>query len=295
THRGLRVHTETGQGTFPVEVDRTQMDHVLLNLFLNAHQAMPKGGDLTVSVDRCELGPQLSALLDLPQGDYVRITVKDTGEGMDEQTMMRIFDPFFTTRAREGGTGLGLASVYGIVKNHGGTVTVTSAPGKGSEFTVYLPVSRKPLVMSTDRDALGARAGTVSGCLLLIDDDEMILEVASEMLTFAGFDVVTAHGGLAGLEYYRAFGDRVDLVILDMVMPDMSGAEVFEKLREMDPTVKVLLSSGYTLNNEAKDIMEKGCNGFIQKPYKIEEITSKINDIFSRIPGGETPGEHASA
>lgn len=100
---------------------------------------------------------------------------------------------------------------------------------------------------------------------------------------------------MAGLEYYRAFGDRVDLVILDMVMPDMSGAEVFEKLREMDPTVKVLLSSGYTLNNEAKDIMEKGCNGFIQKPYKIEEITSKINDIFSRIPGGETPGEHASA
>jgi PAS domain S-box-containing protein len=280
THRELRVHRMIAPGTYHVEVDRVQMEQVLLNLFLNAHQAMPRGGDLRVSVDRCELGPPHAALYDLSPGEYVRTVVSDSGEGMDDETMARIFDPFFTTKGQAGKTGLGLASVYGIVKNHGGAVGVRSARGKGTEFTMYLPVSGKPPASALDREERGAPAGHGAACVLLIDDDEMILEVVSEMLSIAGYKVITAQGGKAGLECYRLRGGEIDLVILDMVMPDICGREVFELLRAMDPGVKVLLSSGYALDSHAKEIMEKGCNGFIQKPYKVEEITCRIRSIL---------------
>lgn len=278
THRELRVHLNVGPNIAPVEVDRTQMEQVLLNIFMNAHQAMPGGGDMSVTVENCILGPPHAAMLELEPGRYVTISVTDTGQGMDEETLARVFDPFFTTKTRSRGAGLGLASVYGIVKNHGGSVAVRSIHGVGTEFTVYLPASKKTIGEEKPRKGVQKRG---TGCLLLIDDEEMILEVGSEMLSLVGYKVITAKGGKEGIEKYQRSKDEIDLVILDMIMPDLSGRDVYVRLKELDPCVKVLLSSGYALNSQAREIMEMGCSGFIQKPYKIEDITTKIQEILS--------------
>ncbi|HPI91520.1 MAG TPA: PAS domain S-box protein [Deltaproteobacteria bacterium] len=277
TRKEVRVHTLTDREVWPVEIDRAQMEQVMLNLYLNAWEAMPGGGDLYVGVENVELSRSDADACALPEGRYVKIMVRDTGKGMDEQTRARVFDPFFTTRERGRGTGLGLASVYGIMKNHGGYVSVQSEPGVGTEFSLYLPASSRQVERKArKREPLV----TGSGCVLLVDDEEMILDVGEEMLSLLGYRVIRAHGGRVALERYAACRDEIDLVVLDMIMPDLGGKEVFEGLKEMDPQVRVLLSSGYTLDGQAKEILNKGCRGFIQKPYRLQDIARKIKEIL---------------
>ena len=192
--------------------------------------------------------------------------------------MQRIFDPFFTTKKMGRGTGLGLASAYGIIKNHDGIITVSSRQGAGSTFEIYLPASSKELVQEK---VAPEGLSTGAGLVLLVDDEEMIIEVGQPMLRKMGYNVMTATNGQEAIERYRRHRDRIEIVILDMIMPGMSGAAVFEGLKEIDPDVKVLLSSGYSLTDKAQDILNRGGKGFIQKPFNVVELSKKLHGILS--------------
>jgi len=198
---------------------------------------------------------------------------------MDEDTQKRIFDPFFTTKEMGRGTGLGLSSAYGIVKNHGGYIVVNSQKGEGTTFTIHLPASEKPIIGEGE-----ASQNIVKGAenILLIDDEDMVLEAAEQMLEKLGYKVLAARSGKEAIELYDVNRDRIDMVILDMVMPKMRGGAVYENLKEVNSQVKVLLSSGYSLDGQAKEIMRRGCNGFIQKPFNMNVLSQKAREILDK-------------
>jgi PAS domain S-box-containing protein len=277
TKKEIRIHHKAEKGLWTVEVDRGQIEQVLLNLYVNAWQAMPGGGDLFISAENVELSAVDVSPYELFPGRFVKVTVTDTGMGMDEATKTRIFEPFFTTKERGRGTGLGLASAYGIIKNHGGFIHAESEKDVGTSFMIYLPASDKEV----DRDNKPADE-LIKGqeTVLLVDDEEMILEVSAKMLETLGYRVITAAGGRKGLALYEQNKDTVDVVILDMIMPEVGGREAFEAMTRINPSVKVLLSSGYSIDSQAKEIMEKGCRGFIQKPFTMTDISKKLREIL---------------
>ncbi len=279
TKKEIRIHNKAQEELWTVDVDRGQMDQVLLNLYVNAWQAMTGGGDLYLSVENVELGVMDVGPDDMRPGKFVKITVTDTGTGMDEETRARIFEPFFTTKERGRGTGLGLASVYGIIKNHGGFIRVESEKGIGTSFMIYLPASDKA-VEKEHKPIDEIQAGQET--ILLVDDEEMILDIGSRMLEGLGYKVITATGGRKGLQVYEENPGRIDLVILDMVMPDFTGKETFDALMMINPEVSVLLSSGYSLDSQAEEIMRRGCRGFIQKPFTMVELSKKIRTILDK-------------
>jgi two-component system cell cycle sensor histidine kinase/response regulator CckA len=196
---------------------------------------------------------------------------------MDEATLGRIFEPFFTTKDVGQGTGLGLATVYAIIKNHRGIIRVDSHPGQGTTFHIFLPVSAKTAVAELTREDAILRG---SGTILLVDDEDGIRMVAGRILQQLGYQVLPAESGLRALEIYRQEGDRIDLVILDMLMPGKGGAETFQELMGIDPGVRVLLSSGYSLDGEAQHTMAAGARGFIQKPYRLAVLSHKVAEII---------------
>jgi CheY-like chemotaxis protein len=211
-------------------------------------------------------------------GRYIHLSLTDTGKGMDEPTLARIFEPFFTTKDVGQGTGLGLATVYAIIKHHRGIIRVDSQPGQGTTFHIFLPVSAKAAVAEPTRDDAILRG---SGTVLLVDDEDGIRMVAGRILEQLGYQVLSAENGLRALEIYRRERDRIDLVVLDMLMPGMGGAETFQKLQGLDPGVRVLLSSGYSLDGEAQQAMAAGARGFIQKPYRLAVLSHKVAEILS--------------
>ena len=196
---------------------------------------------------------------------------------MDERVQARIFEPFFTTKEMGRGVGLGLASAYGIIKGHGGFIDVTSQKGKGSTFDLYLPASQKKVVPAQEVHESAERG---KGTILLIDDEEVIIDINREILEMLGYRVMVARTGHDGLALYASWNNEIDLVILDMIMPGMSGGETFDRLKQMNPTIRVLLSTGYSLTGQAKEIMARGCLGFIQKPFRIETLSQKIREVM---------------
>ena len=286
----ISVHMELDEDIWMVEVDQGQIDQVLLNLYVNAAQAMPEGGEIFVYTRNQSLSQDPLKTLDLEPGRYVKVSVADAGLGMDEAIRQRIFDPFFTTRAVGEGTGLGLASAYGIIRNHGGVINVESKAGMWTTISFYLPAiaADKSVETSVPLDGWIHRGDET---VMLVDDEEMILDVGTEFLKLMGYRVLTAENGTQALQLYEEKRDEIALVILDMVMPDMTGGDCFDKLRDVNPTVKVLLSSGYSVDGQASKILDRGCNGFIQKPFKIEHLSKKIREILDSpeaILSGET-------
>jgi two-component system cell cycle sensor histidine kinase/response regulator CckA len=275
----LRIHRKYQRDIWTVEADQSQIQQVLLNLYVNAWQAMPGGGDLFLRTDNVVLDEEHTMPLGLPSGKYVRVTVADTGVGMDARTRQRIFEPFFTTKEMGRGTGLGLATVYGIVKNHGGMINVHSEQCKGTTFYFYLPASEKKIVAHEELDGMVLRG---SETILLVDDEEIIIDVGKQMLKTLGYKVLTAQGGKEAIETYKKNRHEIDLVILDMIMPEMAGGETYDRLREINQGLKVLLSSGYSVNGEATVILGRGCNGFIQKPFDMKGLSGKIRQILDR-------------
>jgi CheY-like chemotaxis protein len=203
--------------------------------------------------------------------------VTDTGIGMNQRTMNRIFEPFFTTKEVGKGTGLGLASAYGIIKNHNGIIRVYSEMGHGTTFNIYLPVSESEEVKTEE-----IKTDMVKGneAVLLVDDEEGPIMVEELMLKELGYRVVPARSGKEAIKLYQNNNNSFDLVALDMIMPEMSGKETYERLKDLNPNVKVLLVSGYSLNKQVEELMDLGCDGFIQKPFDILQLSQKIRAVL---------------
>jgi PAS domain S-box-containing protein len=280
TKKEIRIQMDLVPDIWTVEVDRGQIEQALLNLYVNAWQAMPRGGDLYLKTENVILDAEFvnAKPYKVEAGDYIKITVTDTGIGIDKETRERIFEPFFTTKEMGRGTGLGLASVYGVIKNHEGYINVYSEIDQGTTFSIYLPASRKKIQKQMEKTVASVAMGT--GTILLIDDEEMIIKVGKELLQELGYNVMSAGSGEEAIELYKKNADKIDLVIMDMIMPGMSGGETFDRLKEINRDIKVLLSSGYSINGQASKILERGCDGFIQKPFNLIQLSDKIQGII---------------
>ena len=277
TKKEISIHRKYEKDLWTVEVDRGQMEQVFMNLYVNAWQAMPGGGEIYLETENVLLDDEQAFPYAVTPGKYVKISVTDTGTGMDEKTRERIFDPFFTTKGMGRGTGLGLATVYGIIKGHKGMINVDSEPGHGTTFTIYLPASEKEV--EKEKTATGTIArGTET--ILLVDDEKMVLEVSRELLEFLGYRVYAAGSGQEAIAVYMEKKTKIDMVLLDMIMPGISGGETFDRLREINSGIKVLLSSGYSIEGEAQEILGRGCNGFIQKPFHLEKLSQKVREML---------------
>ena len=261
-----------------VEVDRGQMEQMLMNLFVNAGQSMPDGGTICIKTAMSAIDEIKAKSNEIEPGEYILVSIKDTGAGMDKKTLDRIFDPFFTTKGKAKGTGLGLATVYGIVKGHRGMIEVESAPGKGTTFCIYLPAATK----KPDAENPGeTKEATGKETILLVDDEDTVRETTGELISMLGYRVFPVASGQEAIAAFMEQQKEIDLVVLDMIMPGMSGSVTFDRLREIDPEIRVLLSSGYSINGQAQDIMERGCKGFIQKPFKMEELSQRIREALA--------------
>ncbi len=278
TRKKIRIHTKTEQAAPVVEVDKRQIEQVLLNIYINAWQAMPDGGNLFIETKIVALdGACCKSNQITTQGSYVKVSVTDTAVGMDEATHLRIFDPFFTTKGKERGTGLGLASAYWIIKNHGGMITVYSEVGQGSTFNIYLPLSKEDVYRDVDIDARPIKGFET---ILIVDDEDMIINVAKAMLEKLGYRLIVAKSGKEAINAVTTMGDNIHIVILELIMPEVDGAETFDRIQEIQPEIPVMLSSGYSTNGKASGIMRKGCNGFIQKPFSISELSLQVRKIL---------------
>ena len=275
TKKEIRIHGKYEKRLWPAEVDQGQIQQALLNLYVNAWQAMPGGGDLYIHTENTTLDEAYTRPVKVAPGGYVKISVTDTGTGMDETILEKIFDPFFSTKDRGQGSGLGLASVYGIIQNHGGFINVYSEKGEGTTFNIYLPASHKDLLEEGPKPK-GQEIQYGQGTILLVDDENMIIQVGKKMLETLGYQVLTARNGQEALNIYGQQKEGIDLVILDMIMPGMGGGETYDRMKEINEGVKVLLSSGYSINGQAQEIMDRGCRGFIQKPFTLAALSSKL-------------------
>ncbi|MFZ5572672.1 MAG: PAS domain S-box protein [Thermodesulfobacteriota bacterium] len=287
TRKDILIHEDFQNNLWPVEVDRGQIEQVMLNLYINAAHAMPDRGEMTVRTRNLQLEPELAGAWKLPPGRYVEISVIDTGVGMDKEVMERIFEPFFTTKEMGRGTGLGLASTYGIIKNHKGRISVSSAKGRGSAFQIHLPAAEhcQPVGIKS-----GNPAGKERPMILLVDDEASVREVGEEMLEVIGYDVVSAGTGREAVRLLTAQKDLIDLIILDVALPDLSAAETIKALKNQAPEMKILLSSGYGIGEQGMDLMAGGDYVFIQKPFNINMLSNTLRDMLSGDRCGGAPG-----
>jgi CheY-like chemotaxis protein len=263
-----------------VKVNINQIEQMLLNLLINAGHAMPAGGTIYLKTENVDIGDTYQNSHVSEPGRYVKVTVRDTGTGMTEETKQRIFEPFFTTKEEGRGTGLGLASVYSTIKKHGGGVTVESRVGEGTVFNIFLPSVNSTKRNVEERNRLQGTIHKGLGTILLVDDDEAIAGIGKESLESLGYNVLIATNGDDGLKLYLKYRNSISLVIIDLIMPEMSGGELFDRLKEIDPHIKVLFTTGCNSNDEVKDILRRGCNGFIRKPFGIERLSCKLKEIM---------------
>jgi two-component system cell cycle sensor histidine kinase/response regulator CckA len=278
TRKDITLHHDLAHTLAGVKADRGQIEQVVLNIYVNAAEAMPHGGELFITTRNIPHTEITGKSYTIKPGTYILLTIRDTGIGMDTATQAKVFDPFFTTKGLARGTGLGLASVYGIIKAHGGYIDVESHKGHGTTFLIYLPASSETI---GEEGSPAVTIETGNETILLVDDEEIILDVGEALLTSLGYTVLTAHGGKEAITTLRSSlpSSPPDLVILDMIMPQMGGGETYDRMKELSPTIKVLLSSGYSIDGQAKEILKRGCNGFLQKPFTLGELSKAIREV----------------
>lgn len=275
--RALKAETPTVMG------DPGQLQSALLNVAINACDAMPEGGAMTFSTRNVSLDEARCKQLPykVKPGKYVEITVCDTGVGMDDDTLKRVFEPFFTTKREGHGTGMGLAAAYGTVKNHAGVIEVESVLGMGSEFRIFLPESPGEAHVKLPHDRGEPPPAARPAAILVVDDEPLVRDAAVKVLRSLGHHPVGCGSGKEALAYFRKSWREVDLVILDLIMPEMSGYSTFHAIRKIDPDAKVVLISGYSLNNEAQELLEMGAVSFVQKPFQIAALAAKLNESLA--------------
>ncbi len=277
TRKEIVIREQYEKCIWTVEADVRQLEQVFLNLFVNAFHAMPGGGDLSLMTQNHIVRDGSDHPVYLNPGKYVKISVTDNGTGMDEKIRRRIFDPFFSTKSKGRGTGLGLTSAYGIIKNHGGSIDVVSKPGIGTTFTIYLPASIQEVVTEESVCELFLKGDET---VLVVDDEAEMIEVMQDMLHTLGYVTLSASTVKMAIDLYRQHQHEIGLVILDMIMPETGGREAYEELKKINPEIRVLLCSGYSTAGKAEEILNRGCNGFIQKPFNAGELSIKLREIL---------------
>jgi PAS domain S-box-containing protein len=277
TRKDVTIRRSLAEDLHNILADKGQMEQILLNLQVNAADAMPGGGSLRLTTENVTHEAIDSKIYEPAAGEYVRLTVADTGVGMDKDTQKRIFEPFFTTKKMGRGTGLGLASVYGIVKSHNGYIEVESNQDQGTIFSVFIPATKNKVSKTAETNEHVVKG---SGTILLVDDEEMVLDVCKRVLQRIGFEVLEARNGKEAIDMYKSHREDIRLVILDMIMPEMGGGEAFDEIRKINPEIKVLLSSGFSLDSKAAEILKRGCDGFIQKPFNLKQLSKKLEAIM---------------
>ena len=276
TKKNITIQRELDEGLHTVEIDRGQIEQVLINLFLNSMQAMPDGGKIILKTSNVTHAEMYGDLYTPIKGNYAMLVVTDTGTGIDRNVQKRIFDPFFSTKEMGRGTGLGLASAYGIIKNHNGYIELESEKGVGTTFKIFLPATGKRLPAETNK----GNNKPSKEIILLVDDEEMVLDSGVKMLRILDFEVITAVDGETALEIYKDRGEEIDMVILDMIMPGMNGEEVYNKLKETDPDVKVLISSGYSMDGLPEGFGVQTGEHFLQKPFDLKTLFRKTREVL---------------
>jgi two-component system cell cycle sensor histidine kinase/response regulator CckA len=262
-----------------INADPTQVDQVIMNLAVNARDAMSEGGKLIFETANIILDEEYAKThLDTTPGRYVLLMVTDTGAGMDKETLGRIFEPFYTTKTAGEGTGLGLAMVHGIVKQHGGHIGCYSEPGHGTTFKIYLPALVSEEEEGDKIELKMPRGG--SETILLVDDEELIRDLGSRILKKAGYKVVTASDGEKAEDIYKERADEIALVVLDVIMPGMGGKKCLEALLSLDPSVKVVIASGFSADFQTRETLAAGAKGFVNKPYDIRQVLAVVREVL---------------
>ncbi len=273
--KDISINPSLDEDIWETDGDAEQIGKMLTHLYENASQTMPQGGDLYLKVENVILDEKFVLLHGALPGKYIKISITDTGLGTDEYDQTQLFNPFFTSRELGRGRALGLAFVYGIVKNHNGIIDVYSEIREGTTFNIYLPATVKARVdeSATDRE---------TRTLLLVDDEDVIIRVAMKMIARLGYEGLVARNGLEAVEIYQTHPTQISLVVLDMVMPKMDGPETFNELKKINPNIKVLITSGYGITDKVKKMLDQGGEGFIQKPFDLDQLSEAISDILGK-------------
>jgi signal transduction histidine kinase len=260
---------------YVIDADTARLQLVFMNLAFNARDAMPEGGELLIECDQIEVEAGQAPFLDMPAGAWIRIKVSDNGMGIPAEVLPHIFDPFFTTKERGEGTGLGLAQVHGIVKQHDGYIDVDSQEGKGTTFIIYLPAlpdREVPEIVHTEVSAEPGDGETI----LIVEDDTALRAASSEILESLNYRVLIAPDGQVGLRIFAENQDEIDLVLTDRVMPSIGGIELYRKLRELEPSIRVVMYTGYPVGVDTRELLEEGSVIWVQKPVTSEVLARSV-------------------
>lgn len=280
--RMIEIKLQQEENLKTLKGDPVQIEQVIMNIAVNARDAMAvaEGGTLTISTENVVLDDDFCrSHAGAKPGEYVMLAISDTGHGMDEETAKRMFDPFYTTKEVGEGTGLGLSTVYGIVRNHGGFIAVATQPGAGTTFKIYFPAVEKIEEQpAKEKQVEGELGGNET--ILLVDDEDYILEIGDEILTLFGYRVLTRPNGEDALEYYRKKKDRIDLIILDLIMPGLGGKKCLKELLKINPDVKVIITSGYAAVSSKKEIFAEGAKGMVDKPFEMKQLLREIRRVL---------------
>ena len=283
----LRIHEYYEPELWNAQVDRVQIGQLLLSLYMNAAEAMPNGGDIYLQSENVILEESQTRAHDVEPGRFVKLSVTDSGRGLDEEARRRIFEPFYSVYRPTRYDGLGLAAVYGTIKSHKGIINVYSEKGHGTTFTIYLPASQRDMVQSTDTPEAPKGCETI----MLVDDDEQAGRVGREILERHGYKVVMASSGKEAIEIYSDYGHQIQLVVLDLILPDINGDEVLNALKQLNPDLIVVLTSGYSVNKQITTLLKQGCVDFVQKPFQYQSLSKKIRRALDKAEGSETGPE----
>lgn len=275
----IRVHRDFDSQPLTVLGDPDQLHDVFLNLVRNARDSMPDGGDIWLHLRPREIEPAdiEGSPFDLQPGSYLEVIIADNGHGMDEKTRRHAFEPFFTTRPNGEGRGMGLSAAYGSIVNHLGAIELESKPDEGTTVRVLLPRSEAPI--PEEIKTLNVQPTKKQLTILLVDDEIHVAQACGEILELLGHSPHICHNGEDALTYYGAHQDEIDLVIMDMVMPSMSGATLFQALQQVDPDVKVLISSGYSMSDDIQETLKAGALGLIQKPFTVDTLSRRLESL----------------
>jgi len=286
TRKDIVVHDSYDQQLYLVDADHTQLEQVFVNLLINASQAMPEQGEIFVITKNVYIKENHKYPFEVHPGKYIKVTIKDTGIGMDHEIQRKIFDPFFSTKSThdQKGRGLGLSTVYGIVKNHGGFILVESNKGKGASFHVCLPASDNievQEIIDGSRKIVEMQKGFET--ILLVDDEPEIINIGKNFLEKLGYTPLVARNGLEAVEIFKIYKDEISLIVLDLIMPVMNGSQAFEEIRKIRENSKILISTGYAVDDKIESLINQGCEGFIRKPFSLHEFSYALRKVLDKI------------